>query len=171
MQKKSTIEQALSRKYPEQVVLVTTHAPDGRLNVMAVGWVTRASLDPAMFVLGIDDEALTYANIRKTKEFVIAFPHEGMARQVLHAGTHHGHKTDKIAATGLALQKASKVKAPLLADAVANFECRLVAITKPGDCPLIVGQVIAAHANTNKKLKRLYYWYGKTFKLASVIDR
>lgn len=171
MQKKTTTKEALSRKYPKPVVLVTTHAPNGRLNVMAVGWITAASMDPTMFVLGIDDEALTYKNIRKTKEFVIAFPHEGMAREVLYAGSHHGHKTDKIAATGLALQKASKVKAPLLADAVANFECRLVAITKPGDCPLIVGQVIAAHANTNKKLKRLYYWYGKTFKLAGVIDR
>ena len=45
MQKKTTIKQAQSRKYPEAVVLVTTHAPDGRLNVMAVGWVTSASME------------------------------------------------------------------------------------------------------------------------------
>lgn len=168
MQKKTTIKQAQSRKYPEAVVLVTTHAPDGRLNVMAVGWVTSASMDPPMFILGIDDEALTYENIRKTKEFVIALPHEGMARQVLHAGTHHGHKIDKISATGLALQKASKVKAPLLADAVANFECKLVTITQPGDCPLIVGRVVAAHENQNRKLKRLYYSWKNGFVLKGV---
>jgi flavin reductase (DIM6/NTAB) family NADH-FMN oxidoreductase RutF len=30
---------------------------------------------------------------------------------------------------------------------VANSECRLVQIIKPGDCPLVIGKVEAAHAH------------------------
>ncbi len=171
MQKKTSADKALKRKYPEPTVLVTTRSPKGKPNVMAVGWITSASMKPAMFVLGIDDEALTYENIRKTKEFVVAYPNENMAKAVLHAGSCHGHKRDKLAEAGLATQKASNVKAPLIADAVANFECKLVTITKPGDCPLIVGRIVAAHENKDAKLKRLYYWWKKGFILKGVRGR
>lgn len=167
MQKPAGVAAALGRKYPESVVLVTTRAPDGRPNVMAVGWVALASEDPAMFVLGIDGGAHTYALIRKTREFVVAFPSERMARETLFAGTRSGRDVDKFAATGLAAAAGSKVKAPLLSDAVANFECRLVAVTKPGDCPLLVGKVVAAHVNANASLRRLYT-LGKGYRLGGV---
>jgi len=156
MQKKANISKALKRKYPEQVVLVATGKPDGGANVMAVGWVAIASGEPLMFILGIDDGAYTYELIKKTKEFVVAFPNEQMAREVLFVGTRHGRNCDKIAKSGLAIQSADKVKAPLIANAVANFECKLVEIYRPGDCPLIIGKVVAAHENVNAGAKRLY---------------
>jgi flavin reductase (DIM6/NTAB) family NADH-FMN oxidoreductase RutF len=156
VQKKSKIEKALQRKYPEQVVLVTTRGLQGEPNVMAVGWVTIASSDPWMFVLGIDSGAYTFELIKKTKEFVVAFPHEGMGPQVLYVGTHHGRGCNKLSEAGIPTQKASKVRAPLIADAVSNFECRLVKIVQPGNCPLVVGEIVAAHVNEYKCLRRLY---------------
>jgi flavin reductase (DIM6/NTAB) family NADH-FMN oxidoreductase RutF len=156
MQKKSEIKAALLRKYPEQVVLVTTRAKAGNPNVMAVGWTAVASGDPLMFMLGIDDEAYTYQLITETKEFTIAFPGENMGREVLHAGSVHGRGRDKITEAGLKVQDGEKVKAPLIADAVANFECELVDIFRPGDCPLVIGRVVAAHENADPAVKRLY---------------
>lgn len=167
MQKKTTPEKAFNRKYPEQVVLVTTRSKAGKANVMAVGWTTFASMEPWMFMLGIDDEAYTYELIKKTREFVVAYPGEKMAKAVLFAGTHHGRKMDKITKTGLKLQPASKVKAPLIADAVANFECKLVKIVQPGDCPILFGKVIAAHENRDGKVRRLFN-VGKNYTLAGV---
>jgi flavin reductase (DIM6/NTAB) family NADH-FMN oxidoreductase RutF len=156
MQKKTTIKKASARKYPEQVVLVTTRGKKGKANAMAVGWIAIASGEPMMFILGIDDGAFTYELILQTKEFVVAYPSEKMARQVLYVGKNHGHNRDKITECGMKIQKASKVNAPLITEAVANFECRLVDIVKPGDCPLIVGEVIAAHENKNPSIRRLY---------------
>ena len=156
MQREIAPSQALPRKYPEQVVLVVTAAPDGRANVMAVGWTGIASGDPLMFMLGIDDGAYTYELIRATKSFVIAFPSEQMGAAVLHAGSVHGHGRDKLTETGLATAPATHVRAPLLADAVANFECELAEIVQPGDCPLVFGRVVAAHVNTDPGLQRLY---------------
>lgn len=155
MQKKADLGKAFARKYPEPVVLVTTRGPQGRPNVMAVGWHMVASSGPWMFALGIDDEAYTYELIRRTKEFVVAYPNERMAKAVLHAGSHHGRGRDKLKEAGLATQKASRVKAPLIADAVANFECKLVKVIRPGDCPILFGKIVAAHMNRDARVKRL----------------
>lgn len=155
MQRAVSVEEALRRKYPEPVVLVTTCGADGRTNVMAVGWITMASGDPPMFVLGIDSEAYTYELIRCSKQFVVAFPSERMGAAVLHAGSVHGQGRDKLAETGLRTAPAAKVAAPLLVDAVANFECELVDILQPGDCPLVTGRIVAAHVHENPALRRL----------------
>ena len=156
MQKQIEFSEAIIRKYPEQVVLITTRSREGKANVMAVGWVTIASGEPPMFVLGIDDGAYTYELIRQTEEFVVAFPPEQMASQTLFAGTHSGRDQDKFAEVNIAVQDGVIVKAPLIRDAVANFECKLVQVVQPGDCPLVIGQVVAAHVNEDETVRRLY---------------
>ncbi len=155
MQQPVPIEHALGRKYPEPVALVTTRGADGQPNVMAVGWIMLVSDEPWMFALGIDAEAYTLALIRETREFVVAFPDEGMGPAVLHAGRCHGRGRDKLAEAGLATQPAARVRAPLLAEAVANFECELETICQPGNCPLVVGRVVAAHAHTDPRRVRV----------------
>ncbi len=156
MQQPTTIAEALKRRFPEQVVLVVTRAPDGCANVMAVGWTAMASSDPPMFMVGIDAEAWSYALIRETRAFVVAFPSEAMGAAVLHAGSVHGQGRDKLKEAGLNTIPAFHVAAPLLADAIANFECELKEIVQPGDCPLIFGRIIAAHVNVKADLRRLY---------------
>lgn len=167
MQNPADIKKAIGRKYPEPVVLVTTRSAAGNPNVMAVGWVTIVSDEPLMFGLGIDDAAYTLELIRETRQFVVAFPSAAMGRSVLHAGSCHGRGRDKIAEAGLAVQEGVKVKAPLVAEAVANFECELVDIFQPGDCPLVVGKVVAAHEHNDPELKRLYT-VARGYKLAGV---
>ncbi|MFH0880150.1 MAG: flavin reductase family protein [Lentisphaerota bacterium] len=167
MQKKTSLKSAMARKYPEAVVLVTTGDAKGRTNVMAVGWYAAVSLDPPMLMLVIDDEAFTYAMIRKTRQFIVAFPSVTMAKQVLFAGSHHGHRRDKIKECGLRTQPAAKVRAPLLTDAAANFECELVKVYRPGDCPLLVGKIIAAHENTKRAVKRVYV-VGPDYKMRGI---
>jgi flavin reductase (DIM6/NTAB) family NADH-FMN oxidoreductase RutF len=156
MQQPTTIAEALKLRFPEPIVLVVTRRMDGRANVMAVGWTGMASGDPPMIMLGIDAEAWTYTLVRETRAFVVAFPSETMGHAVLHAGSVHGHKRDKLAEAGLQTEPARYVLAPLLSDAVANFECELVTIVQPGDCPLIFGRIVAAHVHQNRDLKRLY---------------
>ena len=155
MQRPAKIEEAWSRKYPEQVVLAITKSPEGKVNVMAIGWVTLVSDGPPMFLLGIDDPAYTLELIRKTKEFVIAYPSKAMAKETLYFGTVHGHNIDKGTESGLTFVPGKKVSVPLLADAVANFECKLVTEYRPGNCPLVVGEVVASHVNTDESVLRL----------------
>ena len=155
MQKRASISEAWDRKYPDEVVLAITRSKDGRINLMAIGWVCIVSDEPPMFLLGIDDPAYTLELIRENKEFVIAYPSKSMAKESLYFGTTHGHNIDKGKISGLAFEAASVVDVPLLSDAVANFECRLVTEYRPGNCPLVVGEVVASSVNSDESVKRL----------------
>ena len=155
MQKPSSVTEAWERKYPEQVVLAITKSRDGRVNLMAIGWVCIVSDEPPMFLLGIDDPAYTLELIRESGEFVIAYPSKSMAKETLYFGTTHGHDIDKGKISGLKFEPASTVGVPLLSDAVANFECKLVTEYRPGNCPLVVGEVVASSVNTDESIQRL----------------
>lgn len=167
MQIQVTAAEAWARKYPEQVVLAITQNEQGRVNLMAIGWICTASDEPPMFVMGIDENAYTLELIRQNKEFVIAYPSENMAKETLFVGTTHGHAIDKGTKCGLTFSEASQVNVPLLSDAVANFECRLVDIVRPGDCPLVIGEITAAHVNADESIKRLYN-LGKGYQLGNI---
>ncbi len=168
MQIEVPIPKALERKYPEPVVLVVSVSKDGKPNAMAVGWYCIVSYEPFMFAVCIDSEAYTYQLIQETGDFVVAFPSEKQAKETLFLGTHHGHKLDKIERCKLKLSPASKIKSPLVADAVANFECVKEMIYQPGNCPIIIGKVVAAHINSDTKLQRLYT-VAKNYKLSGVV--
>ena len=155
MQKNASLADAWLRKYPEQVVLVLTRHSDGRINLMAVGWIAIVSDDPGMFMIGIDDQAFTLELIRQNKEFVIAYPAKDMAEVTRFVGTVHGHNIDKGRESGLVFAGADTVNVPILSDAVANFECKLVAEYRPGNCPLIVGEITACHVNSDPAVQRL----------------
>ena len=155
MQKRASISEAWDRKYPDEVVLAITRSKDGRINLMAIGWVCIVSDEPPMFLLGIDDPAYTLELIRESKEFVIAYPSRSMAKETLYCGTTHGHNIDKGKISGLKFEPASTVDVPLLSDAVANFECKLVTEYRPGNCPLVVGEVVASSVNTDDSVLRL----------------
>ena len=117
-----------------------------------------------MFLLGIDDPAYTLELIRDSREFVIAYPSQSMAKETLFCGTTHGHNIDKGKVSGLKFEPASTVDVPLLSDAVANFECKLVTEYRPGNCPLVVGEVVASSVNTDESIHRLIN-AGKGYKL------
>ena len=155
MQKITDIKSAWLRKYPEQVVLCITRSKSDQINVMAIGWVAIVSDDPVMYMIGIDDNAYTLELIREQKEFVLAFPAKNMSKETLFFGTVHGHDRNKGVESGLEFVPASQVNAPLLSDAVVNLECKLVTEYRPGNCPLVIGEVIAAHENCDPAVTRL----------------
>jgi flavin reductase (DIM6/NTAB) family NADH-FMN oxidoreductase RutF len=51
---------------------------------------------------------------------------------------------------------ATTIDCVLLADAVANFECRLESELETGDHVLFVGRVVASHVSESSELRRLY---------------
>lgn len=170
MQKSAKIEEAWGRKYPEPVVLVITKNDEGRVNLMTVAWICIASDEPPMFLLGIDGDAYTLELIRKNREFVVAYPSEGMAYATLYAGTAHGNQEDKGTLSGLKFVTGTIVDVPILEDAVANFECRLIEITRPGNCPIVLGEIVFSHENSDESVKRLYN-LAKGYRLGGVIPK
>jgi flavin reductase (DIM6/NTAB) family NADH-FMN oxidoreductase RutF len=148
MMEKTTLERTEAFwKRPERIVLVTSPKPDGGANIITLGWKMRTSFKPPMVAVSIGENRYSHRLIEREKEFVLAFPGESLAPDVLFCGTHSGRNVDKFAQTSLTPLPASGVRAPLIKECVANFECRLAGTLKTGDHTIFAGEVLACWLN------------------------
>ena len=152
---KKAYTQAVSRKYPEAVVIAIAKDGKGRYNPITLGWtmITPQTTDDGhRRRLARHSRAV----IEEAGEFVLAFPSSTMADAALFYGTNSGRDMDKMQEFPVATQPATEVDSVLLADAVANFECKLESQLVTGDHVLFVGRIVASHVNTDETVKRLY---------------
>jgi len=122
------IELSLSKAFqliePGPVVLVTT-AHKGKANVMTMSWHMVMDFTPQIgCIIGPWD--YSFSALRKTKECVIAIPTVDIATKVVEIGNCSGQEVDKFKAFDLTPLPAENVKAPLIAECLANLECRVV---------------------------------------------
>ena len=109
---------------PGPVVLVTT-SNDGRDNVMTISWTMVLDF-AARFAITTGPWNHSFAALRETGECVLAIPTVDLIDTVVGVGTCSGVDTDKFARFGLTRVPAAQVRAPLLAECLANIECRVV---------------------------------------------
>ena len=128
--------------YPAGATIVTSHAQD-RDNAMAVAWHTAISHQPPYYIVSISQKRFTHGLIMESEEFVVNFvPYEKGELVALVAGC-SGREVDKFRTFQIAACPGSRVKAPVLADAFAAYECRVVEHHTYGDHDLFVGEVLA----------------------------
>ena len=130
-------------KRPERVVLAISLKPDGSGNIITLGWKMRTSFKPPMFAISVGKTRYSHELISRNGEFVLAIPGESMAEDVLYCGTHSGRSLDKFAKTHFTPLEGSTVRAPLIKECVANFECRLTGSLETGDHTIFAGEVVA----------------------------
>ena len=155
MQECVPYRKAIGLKYPEHIVLAVTLAPGDRVNVITLGWSMITSHQPPMMAVSIGNTRYSHELLSGSDEFVLAFPGRNMAREALYCGTHSGRNVDKIAETGLKLVSGNKIGVPLLKQAVANFEMKLVGRLTTGDHTIFVGEVVESHRHVDPP-ERLY---------------
>lgn len=131
--------------YPRQVVLVVA-ASDGKANATTVAWITPVSEKPPMLSFALHNASLTLDLLCASMDFVVAIPGEKLKDAVLLCGTTTGKYIDKFEEAHLTQVKAKKVKSPLILEAEANIECRVVSYTNAGDHSIVVGEVVEVHA-------------------------
>ncbi|MCK4342512.1 MAG: flavin reductase family protein [Phycisphaerae bacterium] len=156
MQVATTYENAMARKYPEQVSLAIAKDARGKHNPISLGWVMNTSIEPPMLAISIGLTRYSLEVLRHAREFVLSFVSSTMAEDALFHGTRSGRELDKLAQCGTKTQPATVIDSVLLADAVANFECKLESELVTGDHVIFVGRVVAAHMNEDPSVRRLY---------------
>jgi flavin reductase (DIM6/NTAB) family NADH-FMN oxidoreductase RutF len=152
--KEVNINEAWGRKYPEPVVLVAS-MKDDKPNIIVLGWSMITSFSPPMMAISIGHTRYSHEIINQTKEFVLAYPCDDMGKEVLYCGTHSGRDVDKFKKAGFGQVASKQVKPPLIENASANFECKVVSQMDTGDHTIFIGEVVAAYINPEKK-RRLY---------------
>lgn len=143
---------------PGPVVLVTT-AHKGRANVMTMSWHLVLDFTPLIgCIIGPWD--FSFTALRKTKECVLAIPTVDMARKVVEIGNCSGQEVDKFAAFKLTPLPAKKVAAPLVAECLANLECRVADTRMVNKYSMFILEVVQAWVDPDRKERRTLHHNG-----------
>ncbi len=156
MQVRVSYDEALRRKYPEGVAIAIAKDAQGKYNPITLCWFMNTSHEPPMLAISIGKTRHSLGALRSAREFVLSFPASSMEADACYHGTESGRSQDKLARCGTQTQPAREIDGVLLADAVANFECRLVGEFETGDHVIFVGEVVAAHMNEKSDVRGLY---------------
>lgn len=150
------------RRYlePGPVVLVSS-AWKERFNIMTMGWHMMLEFSPALFGCYIWDENHSFEMIRRSKECVINLPTTDLVDEVVAIGNCSGAKVDKFKKFGLTPVTAAKVKAPLIKECYANFECRLADASLISKYSLFIWEVVKAHVATSPKYPETLHYRGE----------
>ena len=154
--KKLPLRKAFTLIEPGPVVFVTTN--DGKKsNIMTISWTMVVDFTPR-FAITTGPWNASYAALRKAKECVIAIPTVDLLDTVVGVGTCSGADTDKFVKFGLTPVAARHVGAPLIAECLANIECRVVDIV--GKHNIVVLDGVAAYIDAARKEKRTLHAVG-----------
>ncbi len=147
------------RRYlePGPIVMVSS-ALAGRRNIMTMGWHTVMEFTPSLVGCIIASSNYSFALIRQSRECVINLPTTALTDIVVGVGNTSGAEIDKFERFGLTAQPAMHVKAPLIAECHANFECRLYDDALVDRYNFFILEVLKAHvARSPRHPETLHY--------------
>lgn len=133
--------------YPRLAAVVAAYH-DGKPNAMVAGWHTPLSFNPPLFGVSLSPKRFTYEMIKASGEFSINFLPADKTGLIAALGGSKGSLMDKFTAFGIARDIPLKTNTPILSDAYAAYECKLVDDRAYGDHQLLVGEVVAVHTLT-----------------------
>lgn len=123
----------------ETPVVIVGVKSAGVQNGMTAAWITQVSYEPCLVAVAIAPLRYTHSLIKASQAFALSILKRGqedIARDLGHRSGAAGPKLDK-------LPLISRVTgSPILADAGAYIDCRLLEARKTGDHTLIIGEVV-----------------------------
>ncbi|MGF6292132.1 flavin reductase family protein [Paraburkholderia youngii] len=120
-------------------VYVIGVADGERRNAFTASSVMQVSFAPLLVALGISPEHHSYELLRSGAVFAISVLRADQQKLAEHFGTQSGRAVDKLATTRW---RTGVTGAPLLVDALAHFECRVVDDIAAGDHRVVIGRVV-----------------------------
>ena len=130
--------------YPRVAAIVTVNCA-GRKNAMAVAWHSPVSFKPPLYGIAISPKRYTCHMINESKQFGINFMPQGAAETIAAVGGSSGSFTDKFTEFNIGEDSAVKTDVPILQEAYAAYECKVVDNRIFGDHAWITGEIVAVH--------------------------
>jgi flavin reductase (DIM6/NTAB) family NADH-FMN oxidoreductase RutF len=115
---------------------------DDRFNASTISWLSQASFDPPLVMVGVKADSLTHAMVEGSGHFAINLltaDQTEMAQAFFKEATHEGTEL-----SGYAFEAGPVTGAPIFLDAPAWFECKVTEAVKRGDHTVVVAQVVEA---------------------------
>jgi flavin reductase (DIM6/NTAB) family NADH-FMN oxidoreductase RutF len=134
-------------------VYVVGVAHADRANAFTAAWVTQVSFDPLLLGLSVNPDNFSYPLLKQSGVFVLNVLHTGQLDVARHFGTLSGRTVDKLKGRPW---HAGRHGAPILEEAAAYLECRVVGTMPAGDHQLIVGQAVAGEVTDDTAAPMTY---------------
>jgi len=132
------------RMIPYGIYVLTAETPDGKTAAATVNWVTQTSFSPPLVAVAVKADSAAHAVVGETGAFalnILGKDQQGVAfaffKPVERSGDKIGDEPVENGETG----------APLLTNAAAAVECRVVETVAQGDHHIVVGEVVASRVN------------------------
>jgi len=133
--------------YPLPVVMVSCGDNPSSYNIITISWTGTICTEPAMVSVSIRPERHSYNIIKKNKCFVINLVNEDLSFAADWCGVKSGKDHDKFKLQRLTPKKASKIKAPIIAESPVNIECQLEQILPLGSHDLFLAKIVAVQVS------------------------
>ncbi len=159
--KKSDFPVSEVRRYlePGPIVLVSSRWKE-KTNIMTMGWHTVMEFTPSLVGCIIAESNHSFHMIRNSGDCVINLPTTALLDTVIRVGNTSGAEIDKFKEFGLTPEEAQKVKAPLIRECHANFECRLYDASLVDKYNFFIFEVVKAHVATSPKYPETLHYTG-----------
>ena len=139
------LQRQIMGRFATGVTVVTTSC-DGQLWGMTANAVMSLSLSPPLVVVSVDKSASMHGLLQKAEGFAINIlkrEHEDLSVRFAQRGPKDfADLATKVAQTG----------APILADALAYVDCKLVEIAAAGDHDMFIGECLAGEVGSGAPL-------------------
>lgn len=149
------------RRYlePGPIVLVSS-AWRGETNILTMGWHTVLEFVPALVGCMIAGSNYSFNLVRRSGECVINVPTTALTDAVVGIGNCSGSSVDKFKKFALTAAPAIRVKAPLIRECHANFECKLKDDRLVDDYNFFIFEVVKAHVAPRPKHPQTLHYNG-----------
>jgi flavin reductase (DIM6/NTAB) family NADH-FMN oxidoreductase RutF len=145
---------------PGPIVLVSS-CYKNEINIMTMGWYTVMEFNPALIGCIIASSNHSYNLIKKSRQCVINIPTADMIDTVVGIGNSTGGEINKFKKFKLTAEDASTVKAPLIRECYAHFECQLKDDHLLDEYNFFIFEVKKAQAAVFPKYPRTVHYRGE----------
>jgi flavin reductase (DIM6/NTAB) family NADH-FMN oxidoreductase RutF len=128
---------------------------------MTMGWHTMMEFTPSLFGCIIAGSNHSFDMIRKSKECVINVPTVELSNEVVGIGNCSGSDVDKFKKFKLTAVAGSKVRAPLIRECYANFECRVKDSSMINRYNFFIFEFLKAHVAVSPKYPTTLHYRGE----------
>jgi flavin reductase (DIM6/NTAB) family NADH-FMN oxidoreductase RutF len=128
--------------YPMPMVVVSS-VVEGRVNHMAVGWVSRVNARPPLLAVALGKRHHTNRGLHEHREFGLSVPSLDQVRAVDHVGLVSGASTDK--SDVFAVFHGALEHAPMIESFPVTMACRVVQVVDLPTNELFIGEIVEAY--------------------------
>lgn len=136
-----TAKKTTLRMIPYGLYVLTAENARGEVAAATVNWVTQASFEPPLVVVGVKTDSNAHALVQETRAFalnVLGKGQQSLASAFFKPAVREG---DRI--SGEPYERGT-TGSPLLLNVPAAFECRVTDLVTRGDHSVVIGEVVNA---------------------------